>query len=44
MFAALGNHDEALHRCRIGGLDLRELAIGHWRISNTDDIQRLFGG
>ncbi len=31
MFAAVGNHVQALHRERIGGLPLGELAAGEWR-------------
>ena len=32
MFAAVGNHVEALHRERIGGLDLGDLPEGQWRM------------
>ena len=33
MFAAVGNHVTALHRDRIGGLELpADLAVGEWRI------------
>ena len=42
MFAAVGNHVEALHRERIGGLDLGDLAEGHWRVLGAGDIARLF--
>ncbi len=42
MFAAVGNHVEALHRSRVGGLILGELAEGDWRILDADDIERLF--
>ncbi|MGH8085700.1 MAG: pseudouridine synthase [Lysobacter sp.] len=42
MFAAVGNHVEALHRSRVGGLTLGELAEGEWRILDVDDIERLF--
>jgi 16S rRNA pseudouridine516 synthase len=42
MFAAVGNHVEALHRSRVGGLTLGELAEGQWRILSTADIQQLF--
>ena len=31
MFAAVGNHVEALHRSRIGGLELGDLPPGEWR-------------
>ena len=44
MFAAVGNHVEALHRCRIGGLELGTLAPGQWRMLDDADLQRLFGG
>jgi 16S rRNA pseudouridine516 synthase len=43
MFAAVGNHVEALHRSRVGGLDLGDLPVGEWRLLNADDIARLFG-
>jgi 16S rRNA pseudouridine516 synthase len=43
MFAAVGNHVEALHRSRVGGLDLGDLPVGEWRLLNVDDIARLFG-
>ena len=42
MFAALGNHVEALHRPQIGGLALGGLAAGEWRILDDDDRARLF--
>jgi 16S rRNA pseudouridine516 synthase len=44
MFAAVGNHVLALHRSRIGGLELGELAPGEWRTLATGDLERLFGG
>jgi 16S rRNA pseudouridine516 synthase len=44
MFAAVGNHVQALHRPRIGGLALDELPEGAWRILDEDDRTRLFGG
>jgi 16S rRNA pseudouridine516 synthase len=43
MFAAVGNHVEALHRSRVGGLTLDNLPVGEWRVLGTDDIDRLFG-
>ena len=43
MFAAVGNHVQALHRSRIGGLDLGELAPGEWRALVDADLERLFG-
>jgi 16S rRNA pseudouridine516 synthase len=42
MFAAVGNHVEALHRSRIGGLALGELAPGQWRSLDAGDRERLF--
>ena len=42
MFAAVGNHVEALHRSRIGGLALDGLAPGEWRALDADDLGRLF--
>ncbi|KRD31954.1 MULTISPECIES: pseudouridine synthase [unclassified Lysobacter] len=44
MFAAVGNHVEALHRSRIGGLGLDELPSGQWRALDAADLERLFGG
>ncbi len=43
MFAAVGNHVEALHRSRIGDLDLESLTSGEWRICDEADRSRLFG-
>ena len=43
MFAAVGNHVEALHRPQIGGLALDDLAPGAWRVLGDDDRARLFG-
>ena len=42
MFAAVGNHVDALHRSRIGGLGLGDLAPGQWRILDDADIAALF--
>lgn len=42
MFAATGNHVQALHRSRVGGLDLHGLEEGRWRALDTADIERLF--
>ena len=44
MFAAVGNHVEALHRRRIGGLELDGLAPGEWRVLDDADLRRLFAG
>ena len=43
MFAAVGNHVQALHRSRVGGLDLGGLELGRWRLLDADDLARLFG-
>src|SRR3546814_14192567 len=42
MFAAVGNHVEALHRSGVGGLDLGELTEGEWRMLAATDVARLF--
>ncbi len=42
MFAAVGNHVEALHRSRIGGLDLGGLGAGEWRLLDDTDRTELF--
>lgn len=43
MFAAVGNHVEALHRRSIGGLALDEdLAPGAWRMLTPDEIAAIF--
>jgi 16S rRNA pseudouridine516 synthase len=39
MFAALGNHVEALHRGRIGGLSLGDVVPGHWRVLDAAEIR-----
>lgn len=45
MFAALGNHVAALHRDRIGGLDLPEdLPPGGYRILQPQEVACLFEG
>jgi 16S rRNA pseudouridine516 synthase len=44
MFAAIGNHVTALHRSRIGGLALGDLAPGAWRILDDRDLEILFSG
>lgn len=43
MFAAVGNHVEALHRAHVGGLDLDGLEPGQWKLLQPADIERLFG-
>ena len=41
MFAAVGNHVEALHRRAVGGLELDGLVSGQWRVLSTADLIRL---
>ena len=43
MFAAVGNHVDALHRSRVGGLTLGDLAPGQWRALEERDMAALFG-
>jgi 16S rRNA pseudouridine516 synthase len=43
MFAAVGNHVEALHRSRLGGLTLGNLPVGQWRLLEPTDLDTLFG-
>ena len=43
MFAAVGNHVEALHRSRVGDLTLGDLPAGQWRILGVDEVQLVFG-
>ena len=42
MFAAVGNHVDALHRERVGGLTLGDLPDGQWRALDEGDRARLF--
>ena len=43
MFAAAGNHVEALHRERLGGLVLPDdLGAGEWRLLSPDEIELIF--
>jgi len=45
IFAALGNHVTALHRDRVGGLDLPDdLAPGSYRVLGEAEIARIFAG
>ena len=39
MFAATGNHVVALHRSRIGGLELGDLAVGKWRAAERAGLR-----
>jgi 16S rRNA pseudouridine516 synthase len=43
MFAAVGNHVDALHRSAIGGIALDDLPSGEWRVLGEEDRTRLFG-
>jgi 16S rRNA pseudouridine516 synthase len=43
MFAAAGNHVEALHRVSVGGLTLDDLPAGDWRALGEEGVCRLFG-
>jgi 16S rRNA pseudouridine516 synthase len=43
MFAAIGNHVDALHRDRIGGLALPDdLAAGQWRVLGAAEVGMIF--
>jgi len=43
MFAAVGNHVEALHRERVGGLALPDdLAAGAWRLAREAEVGSIF--
>lgn len=43
MFAAVGNHVEALHRESLGGLALpTDLAAGEWRLATADEAAAIF--
>lgn len=42
MFAAAGNHVEALHRTAVGGLLLGDLAEGKWRLLGPDEVASVF--
>jgi 16S rRNA pseudouridine516 synthase len=41
MFAAVGNHVEALHRSAVGPLELGDLASGSWRALSADEVASL---
>jgi 16S rRNA pseudouridine516 synthase len=43
MFAATGNHVDALHRSAVGGLALGDLAAGAWRVLDAIEVERIFG-
>ncbi|WP_343718515.1 pseudouridine synthase [Inquilinus sp.] len=42
MFAAVGNHVEALHRSALGGLSLGDLAEGKWRLLDPAEVASVF--
>lgn len=42
MFAAVGNHVEALHRVGVGALRLDGLGEGQWRMLDAHDTARIF--
>ena len=42
MFAAVGNHVNTLHRCRMGGIALDDLPSGQWRALDEADQRLLF--
>ena len=42
MFAAVGNHVEALHRVSVGGLELGDLPVGEWRMLEESRITEIF--
>lgn len=44
MFAAVGNHVEALHRAQMGDLTLGSLKPGQWRLLSTEDLQKVLKG
>ncbi len=43
MFVAVGNHVDALHRERVGGLTLGGLPEGDWRLLSDDERAQLMG-
>ena len=43
MFAATGNHVNALTRIRIGGLGLEGLGEGEWKLLGEEEKARIFG-
>jgi len=44
MFAAVGNHVEALHRASVGALTLGNLASGQWRALGEPERMQIFTG
>jgi 16S rRNA pseudouridine516 synthase len=44
MFAATGNHVEALRRIAVGALQLDDLPAGEWRMLSEADVEKVFAG
>jgi 16S rRNA pseudouridine516 synthase len=44
MFAAVGNHVDALHRSAVGGLTLGDLPEGQWRELEPDEVATIIVG
>jgi 16S rRNA pseudouridine516 synthase len=44
MFAAAGNHVDALQRIAVGALQLDELPAGEWRMLSETDVAKVFAG
>lgn len=44
MFAATGNHVDALQRVAVGALQLDELPAGEWRMLSEADVAKVFAG
>ena len=42
MFAAIGNHVDALHRVSVGGATLGDLPSAEWRVLDGEAVSRLF--
>ena len=41
MCEAVGKKVLALHRCKIGNIDVKDLALGKWRYLNKKEIEEL---
>ena len=44
MFAATGNHVDALQRIAVGALQLDDLPAGEWRMLSEADVAKVFAG
>ncbi len=44
MFAAVGAHVQALHRCRVGGLELGGMREGDFRLIGPAELDAVFAG